>query len=68
MITDERTSSRSAIAYSTHYDDPVWFLETKPSSTSGILSNLTQARNELEVSNPCLQIIVMLPYIDAVDQ
>jgi len=67
-IIVERTPSNSATAYSTNKQDWIWFLETKLSSPYGILSNLTQALNQLNPLNKKLQIIVMLPYIDPFGQ
>ncbi|CAF1179283.1 unnamed protein product [Adineta steineri] len=64
-IIVERTPSNSLTAYSTNQQDWIWFLESKLSGPYGILSNLTQALNNLQTRNKFLQIIVMLPYIDS---
>lgn len=65
-IIVERTSYNSVTAYSTNKQDWIWFLETKLSGPNGILSNLTQALNQLTSKN--LQIIIMLPYVDSINQ
>ncbi len=65
-IIVERTPSNAATAYSTNQQDWSWFLETKLSGSYGILSNLTQALNQL--TSKTLQIVVMLPYIDSIGQ
>ncbi|CAF0765822.1 unnamed protein product [Adineta ricciae] len=67
-IIVERTPFNSVTAYSTNKQDWSWFLETKLAGEHGILSNLTQALNRLEPTAKPLQVVVMLPYVDPVDQ
>ncbi|CAF3156077.1 unnamed protein product [Rotaria sp. Silwood2] len=67
-ILAERTPSNSLTAYSTNEQDWIWFLEIKLFGSYGILSNLTQALNQLNIKNQKLQIIIMLPYIDPIGQ
>lgn len=62
----ERTPYNSVTAYSTNKQDWTWILETKLFGSYGILSNLTQAVNQLINKN--LQIIIMLPYVDPIGQ
>lgn len=64
-IIAEKTPSNSLTAYSTNQEDWIWFLEKKIFDQHGILSNLTQALNQIETKNKKLQVIIMLPYLDA---
>jgi hypothetical protein len=67
-IIVERTLSGSATAYSTNKQDWIWLLESKFTGPYGILSNITQALNQLNIPNKKLQIIIMLPYVDPIGQ
>ncbi|CAF3589078.1 unnamed protein product [Rotaria sp. Silwood1] len=67
-ILVEKTSSNSLTTYSTNEQDWIWFLEIKLFNSYGILSNLTKALKQLNISNKKLQIIIMLPYIDSIGQ
>ncbi|CAF0890534.1 unnamed protein product [Rotaria sordida] len=67
-ILAEKTPTNSFTAYSTNQQDWIWFLEIKLFGSNGILSNLTQALNQLNIKNQKLQIIIMLPYIDPIGQ
>ncbi|CAF5207068.1 unnamed protein product, partial [Rotaria magnacalcarata] len=51
----EKTLSGASTAYSTNKQDWTWLLETKLFSKYGILSNLTQALNQLDNKNKKLQ-------------
>ncbi|CAF1581877.1 unnamed protein product [Rotaria magnacalcarata] len=64
----EKTLSGASTAYSTNKQDWTWLLETKLFSKYGILSNLTQALNQLDNKNKKLQMIIMIPYIDSIGQ
>lgn len=64
----ERTPSQAATAYSTSYEDWVWLLETKLAGPSGILANLAEALTRLDMGSQPLQVIIMLPYFDALGQ
>lgn len=67
-IITESTPSGSSTAYSTNKEDWTWILEEKLFGQYGILSNLTEALNQLNTENKKLQVIIMIPYIDSVGQ
>ncbi|CAF3964740.1 unnamed protein product, partial [Rotaria sp. Silwood1] len=59
-ILVEKTSSNSLTTYSTNEQDWIWFLEIKLFNSYGIISNLTKALKQLNISNKKLQIIIKL--------